>query len=314
MKSPVFYRNPSGLSAAVTADLLLTIPLIYALLIHKTKVSKLTILPLMMAGMLSASYLIPAAHQHWLHLFKVYFFPLIEITSITLIARKFITVRRQFAQSRYLETDFFDVLKKACHTALPRTMAVVLVSEISVIYYGLVSWKTRKPRINEFTCHHNSGTPALLGCMVFVILIESAAMHLLLARWSGVVAWIFSGTSLYTALQFVGYARALGKRFISIDGRQLIIRYGIMAQTHIHVRHISQVELSGRDVMPGVNTRKLSPLGQFESHNVILHLNRKHVLHGLFGKRQRFCTLLLHVDDKERFKAELEAVSNIRID
>jgi predicted component of type VI protein secretion system len=41
---------------------------------------------------------------------------------------------------------------------------------------------------------------------------------------------------------------------------------------------------------------------------VILHLKRDHVLQGLFGIRHRFRTLLLHVDDKDRFRAELEAV------
>jgi len=311
VKSPVFYRNASVLSAGLTADLLLTIPLVYALLIRKTNVSKLTILPLMMVGMFSASYLIPAAHQHWLHLFKLYFFPLIEVASITLVMRKFLAVRRQFALNNTAESDFFDVLKKACFGVLPRAMAAVLISEISVIFYGILHWKTRKPDDHKFTCHQKSGTPALLGCMVFLILIESAAMHLLISRWSGVVAWIFTGTSLYTALQFLGYARSLSKRFISIEGKQLNIRYGIMAETNIQIQHIRQVELSARDVIPDAATRKLSPLGQLESHNVVLHLNRQHVLHGLFSKRHRYCTLLLHVDDKERFKAKLETVMKI---
>lgn len=314
VKSPLFYRHPSPLSAAVTTDILLTIPLTYALLIRKTNISKLTILPLLMVGILLASYLIPSANQQWLHWFKLYFFPLIEFTSLTLALRKFLAVRRQFSLSRVSQTDFFDMLKNACFAARPHAVAAVLVSEISVIYYGVIHWKTRRLSANEFTYHKNSGSPALLHCMVFLILIESAAMHLLLTRWSSTAAWIMSGTSLYTALQFFGYAKSLTKRFISIEGHQLTIRYGIMAQTHIHVGHIARIELSARDVTPDVNTRKLSPLGQLESHNVVLHLNRNHVLHGLFGKRYNFRTLLLHVDDQQRFKASLEAVSNISVD
>ena len=310
VKLPVFHQHSSQLSGAVTVDLLLTIPLVYALLIHKTGISKLTVLPLLTAGMVSASYFIPAAHQQWLHLFKLFFFPLTEVLSLWFIVQKFIAVRRQFSKAGHMGGDFFDVLKKACYAALPHMLAAGLVSEISVIYYGLVNWKTRRPASNEFTYHKNSGTPALLGCMVFLILIESAAMHLLITRWSSLLAWIFSGISLYTALQFFSYARSLSKRFIAIEEDQLVLRYGIMAETHIHIQHICQVELSARDVTPDAATRKLSPLGQLESHNIILHLKRDHVVQGLFGIRRRFRTLLLHVDDKERFKAELEAVMN----
>lgn len=312
VKSPFFHQKPSVLSAAITVDLLLTIPLIYAWLIHKTRVSKFTIAPLVMVCMFSASYLVPAGHQHWLQLFKLFAFPLMEMASLTLVVRKFMAVRRQFSQGRASGNDFFDVLQKACYSTLPRTLAAALTSEISVIYYGIIYHKTRKPASNQFTYHQNSGTPAVMGCLIFVILIESAAMHLLVARWNVTAAWILSGLSLYTALQFFGYARSLAKRFISIDGDQLRLRYGIMAQTHIHVHHISRVELSGRDVPPDAGTRKLSPLGQLESHNVILHLNRDHVLHGLIGKRYRVRTLLLHVDQPERFKTALDAPNPLK--
>ncbi|WP_342644752.1 hypothetical protein [Mucilaginibacter sp. CSA2-8R] len=310
VKSPVFHQNPSALSAAITVDLLLTVPLIYAWLIHKTRVSKLTVAPLVMAGMFSASYLVPAGHQQWLHLFKLFGFPLMEIASLTLVLRKFMAVRRRFGQGRAAGGDFFDVLKNACYAALPRTLAAALTSEISVIYYGIFNWKSGKPARNQFTYHQNSGTPALLGCLIFLILIESAAMHLLVARWNHTAAWILSGLSVYTALQFFGYARSLSKRLISINGEQLQLRYGIMAQTHIHTQHIGRVEQSGRDLPADAGTRKLSPLGQLEAHNIILHLNRDHVLHGLFGKRYRVRTLLLHVDDPARFKAELDLTNN----
>ncbi len=307
VKSPVFHQNLSALSAAITVDLLLTIPLVYAWLIRKTRVSKFTIAPLVMAGMFSASYMVPAGHQQWLQLFKLFGFPLMEMASLTLVVRKFMAVRRQFSQGCAAGDDFFDVLKKACYATLPRMLAAALTSEISVIYYALINWKTYKPALNQFTYHKNSGTPALMGCLIFLILIESAAMHLLVTRWNATAAWILSGLSLYTALQFFGYARSLNKRFITIDGEQLELRYGIMAQTHIQVHHIDLVELSGRDVPADAKTRKLSPLGQLESHKVILHLNRDHVLHGLFGKRYRIRALLLHVDQPERFKTALDA-------
>lgn len=310
VKSPYFHKHPSGLSAAVTADLLLTIPLIYALLIRKTNISKFTVAPLVILGMFIASYLLPAGQQHWLHIFKLYFFPLIEITSLSLIVRKFVALRRQLSYSRTSGSDFFDMLRKACYATLPRTLAAVLASEISVLYYGLFNWETRRPACNEFTYHQNSGTPALLGCMVFMILIESTAMHLLIAQYNTIIAWILTALSVYTALQFWGYKRALTKRYISIDDQQLIIRYGIMAQTHIHVKHIQEIELSSREVMPHVNICQLSPLGQLEAHNVILHLKRSHVLYGLFGKRQKFSTLLLHIDDQKLFKTLLDATIN----
>ena len=295
MKSPLL-GNSDSFTLAITIDLLLTVPLVYLFLIHQTEIPKTTAVPVMIIGLLIGSYFLPKESQTYLALFKTWGLPINELSVLSYVVLKVRSAIGKYKHLKGVKPDFFSALKSTCREILPKAAVMPVVTEVSVIYYGFLNWRTRTLEKNEFTYHKESGTPALLGAFIFIIVIETFVLHLLLAKWSVIAAWILSGLSIYTALQVLGFARSLTKRPISIDVDSLSLRYGIL-----------NVELISTPI-ENPSFIKLSPLGEMESHNTIIRLNQEHVLTGLYGAKKRFKILGLHVDEPVRFKEQLDRV------
>lgn len=300
MKSPLI-SSSNILSFAVTADLLITVPLIYFLLIRKTDIPNTTTIPILIIGMLLGTYLLPEEEQTYLELFKTWVLPLVEVAILTFAIIKVRKAIKRYKAVEFRSPDFFTALKSTCGEILPATLVMPFATEVAVIYYGLINWKSRRPGENEYTYHKESGTPALMGAFVFIIMIETVAFHLLLDRWSPVVAWVLTGLSLYTALQVIGFAKSLTQRPIVINSSSLTLKYGILNEVEIPFDELENVEISSKELGKSPLTKKLSPLGDLESHNVVIHLKSEHELIGLYGLKKRFKVLALHVDQPQEF-------------
>ncbi|WP_445955840.1 hypothetical protein [Yeosuana sp.] len=139
-----------------------------------------------------------------------------------------------------------------------------------------------------------------------IIGIETVALHFLLARWSIVAAWILTALSVYTAIQVFGFAKSLSKRPISINKDSLTLKYGILNEVEIPFSDIDKVELSRKSLEKNELTKTLSPLGELESHNVIIHLKKENELVGLYGMKKRFNLLGLHIDEPKEFNERMK--------
>ena len=244
MKFSVFTGNDT-LNLAITADLLLTIPFVYFLLIRKTKIPKTTVVPVMIVGLLIGSYFLPKESQTYLILFKTWILPVIEISIFTFVIIKIHSGIQKFKEVKgSIPTDFFSTLKNICYEIFPEKIVLPFATEVSVIYYGFISWKTRALEENEFTYHKKSGTIALLLVFIMLIGVETVAFHLLLVRWSIIAAWVLTTLSIYTAIQVVGFAKSLSKRPISINHGILNLKYGILNEVAIPCADIERIELS----------------------------------------------------------------------
>lgn len=311
MKSS-FFLNHDLMSFGITTDLILTIPLVYFLLIRKTEIPNTTVVPVMVIGLIIGSYLLPEANQSYLDLFKIWALPIIEIFAFTFVLIKVISAIKKYKKLKGVSPDFFTTLKSTCYEILPKPLVMPLASEVAVFYYGFFHWKTIKTNENEFTIHRKSGTLGLLGALIFIIAVETIAMHFLLATWSHVAAWIFTGLSIYTAFQVFGFARALPKRFISLNQNSLTLKYSIINEAEIPFCEIASIELSGKSLEKDQLTKTLSPLGEAESHNVIIRLNQTNQLMGLYGFKKDFKVIALHIDEPMVFKEKLDAaLSNL---
>ncbi len=124
--------------------------------------------------------------------------------------------------------------------------------------------------------------------------------------WSQLAAWILSGLSIYTAIQVLGFGKSLSKRPILIKENRLILRYGILNEVEILVSDIKTIELSTKPMKQDNLTRTLSPLGELESHNMIITLNKENTLTGIYGIKKRFNVLGLHIDEPTEFKERID--------
>ncbi|MCP4440149.1 MAG: hypothetical protein GY810_14495 [Aureispira sp.] len=308
INSPLFQEHSNILSIGVTIDLLVSIPIVYYLIIRKTSIPKTTVVPIMVIGLIVGTYYLPPENQNYLTLFKTWILPIIELSIFTFIVLKIRTVIKKYNSLKSEASDFFTSLKEACQEILPQKIVLPFATEIAVIYYGFINWKPSLIGENEFSYHKKSGTPVLLGTLIFMIAIETVALHLLLMRWNEVIAWILAILSTYTAIQILGFTKSLKRCPIRILDNKLVLRYGILAEVEIPFEDISKIELSREPIIQDTVTSKLSPLGDFESHNVLIHLKRENIVVGVYGIKKKFKILGLHIDDETKFKEKIEGV------
>ncbi|MFD2565418.1 hypothetical protein [Aquimarina rubra] len=301
-KSSFFTANPNTLSIGITFDLLLTVPIIYFMLIRKTSIPKTTILPFFVIGMIICSIILPIQNQYYLDLFKTWIFPIVELSIVSFIIYNVTKAIKLYRLNKDEKVDFFTTLKNTCYEILPKSVVMPVVTEIAVFYYGFIYWKKRKINENEFSYHKDSGTISLLIAIIFIVAIETFVLHILLQKWNITVAWILTFLSIYSGIQLLGFLKSMSKRPISIKDDKLYLRYGIMNETTIDLKSIESIEISSKDLELNTETRKLSFLGELESHNVVIRLKEENTLIGLYGIKRKYKNLALHIDNKNEFK------------
>lgn len=302
IKSSYFLEHSSTLTFAVSADLLVTIPIIYFLFIRKTNIPKTTIVPMMFIGLCIGFYSLPEANQKYMQLFKTWLLPVIEVGVVSFIIYK---VRKAILFHRTQQNtslDFYTTLKKTCAEILPKPAVIPFATEIAVFYYGFVYWKKRKLAENEFSYHKESGSVALFFVLILLVGVEITPIHHLLAKWNMIAAWILTILSIYSGIQVFGYAKSLMKRPIKITKDTLLLRYGIMHEAEIPLTEIKEIRLSTKSFTKEDNILRFALLGELESHNVIIETHTKQTLRGLFGIKKSFTKLALHVDKNADFK------------
>ena len=301
-KSSMFINNPSELSIGITFDLLLTVPLVYFLLIRKTKIPKTTVIPFLILGLVICSLILPSENQYYLTLFKTWIFPIVELSILSFVIYNVRKGIKGYKLNKTESFDFFTTLKNTCYEILPKSVVIPVVTEIAVFYYGFIYWKKRELKENEFSYHKDSGTITLLIAIIFIVAIETVVFHILLVKWSSIAAWILTFLSIYSGIQIFGFLKSMLKRPISIENDRLYLRYGIMTETIIDIKDIDSIEISSKDIELNKETRKLSFLGELESHNFIIRLKKENELIGLYGIKRKYKNLALCIDNKIEFE------------
>ncbi|MFK7950277.1 MAG: hypothetical protein AB8G11_21995 [Saprospiraceae bacterium] len=315
-KSAAFHQNPDTLSLAITLDLLITVPLVYFLLIRKKNIPKYTVVSAFIIGIIAATFILPESNQYYLSQIKFWVVPVLELTIFTIVFSKLRKTFKAVKAEKQTTPDFYSAVIKATKEVLPPRVSSVFATEISVIYYSL-HWSPRfrdkrKPKIqeNEFAYHRRGGVREVLSVLMLAIVAETIAIHLLLAQWSLVAAWILTFLSIYTFFQVVGIIRSMPRRPIKIENGNLYLRYGLFNDTTIPLMDIEEIKLERKGLEFDNDTRMLSGLGEIDSYNVVLHLKNRHTMSGLYGFTKTFTTIAFHVDDKERFEAALRVACN----
>lgn len=296
---------PTQFYKAVSLDLLITIPVIYFVLIRKSKISKITIIPVLIIGLLVGYFVIPKGHHDYLDVFRKFILPIIELSVISFVIYKVRTILKSYLIHKDKQLDFYDALIRSCHEILPHFIAHAFATEIAVVYYGFINYSQAKYSEREFSYHKSSGSMALFGALVFIIGIETFAVHMMLHTWSATMAWFLSALSVYGGIQFLGFARSMSKRPIVLMDQSLLLRYGILSNAEILYEDILRVELSRKSIDGIKSTIKLSPLGDLEMHNVILHLKKQNEISGFYGIKKGFMQIAFYVDDKIVFQEQL---------
>jgi len=307
LASGLLLQVDTRLFTGITYDLVLTAPLAYFLLIRRTRIPKIMVIPFFIAGISLATFFIPENAQYHLTLLKTYFLPIVELGAIGTIIFYSISAARQIKQQQKVAHDFYKLIKQSTTKTLGRgKLADIFATELGMIYYAFFSWKKAKKHENEFTIHKESGMVATMGALIFLILVETVVFHLLLIQWNAIFAWALFGLSIYTGLQFFGHTKALTKRFVTLTNKAIQLKYGLFGDVEIDLSNISKFELSSKEFPEDTpDLYKMALIDGLESHNIVLHLKEPVQIIRAYGMKKQASTILLFVDDKKGFSEKL---------
>ncbi len=292
----------SALSSAITLDIVVLAPLVYLALIFNQKISKFTVVPLFIIGLVVASFIIPQHQQNMLSLLKTYLLPVVELTVFTLVFWKIRQAVKRFKAENTGDLHFLDALETTTNALFPRKLAGAVRTEIALIYYAFFTWKKPTYAPNEFTYHKESGARVLLGTLLAVALIELVGVHLLLINYP-IAAWILTGISAYGFMQIMGLIKSIPRTPFVLTKEYLTVRMGIFKSAKINRAIIEQVELTTADY--DKSDKSYQKLALFD-HNAILHLTEPTFICGFFGKQKKAQHFVLSVDRRKEFKAMVE--------
>lgn len=303
----VFQDDPELLSKWILLDLMFTIPLLYLILIRNAKISKYTVVPILMAGMWLSGLVVPDAYQLYFPKIKMGLLFIIEAVIVYTLVTKIrkIILKYKFEKNRKL--NFLEAAKEAIEEVFPKKIAAIVMSEVAVFYYLFFSWLKTPLTANTFSYHKKSGTLITLYVLMGLFIMEASVVHMILMKWSPTIAWVLTVLSIYTMLQIIAFIRSMPKNPIVIDNGNLILRYGYLRSSIIPVANVEAVELSQKSITIDTRNQKLSPFAGLESHNIIIHLREKAILKGVYGFKKSYTSIALYVDDREGLKKALIA-------
>lgn len=296
-----------NIAIGITLDLTLTLPLAYLFFIRKTKISKLTAAPFFIFGIIFASLVLPPDNQHSLGLLKLFALPILELSVLAYVGFVVYKSRQAYQSLAQKQTDVLENLRETLIKEFPiKSAANALTYEVAGFYYALVGWRAKRGA-NFFTYHRENGVAAMLVVFGFLTVAETSVLHILLARWNGIMAWILTVLSLYFLFQLLAHGKAVFLRPIEIANGKVFIRCGLLGDAAVELENIESVQITTQTLEPEKGVVRLSPLGKLAASNLKICLREQAVLIGIYGMKKEFKTIFLSLDEPEKFKQTIES-------
>lgn len=296
-----FVSKQPEIFIGITYDLTLLTPIIYLLIIWKSRIPNFTVLPVFLIGFLIASNTIPDHQRSHLDFIELVVVPLVEFTIIAFIVINVRKTIREIRLNRKSDSDLYSVLKISAGKVLDNeAVGKIFATEIAMIYFGLFRWKKNKTTQNQFTAYKENGIIAIFITLVFLVIVETFVVHLLLIKWNEPVAWVIFGLSIYAGVQLLGHTKALRNRFSELTDDRLILRYGLFGDAQIAYENIASVVLF-KDELKGKSVKQLKMLGGLENHNLKIELHQKTRVESVYGTCKMADQILLHLDGSQEF-------------
>jgi hypothetical protein len=284
------------MDAAILADMAITLPLAYFLLIARPRGQSLATV----GAVAALSTLRGLSYQNVDPRLHVALGAGLEIAVVAFVIAR---VRALSRQAGVGPADPLDRVREAIESLVPAPrVAGLLAAEISVFVYALGSWRSR-PDVpagaQAFTMYRRDGTTTLFGALAVMTIMESVVMHLVVAHWSRTGAWIATGLSVYTAVWCVAMARALVLRPCVVDGDRITLRAGLLWTLRLRREDIAATHA------PAPNQPRRAPgyvrLTTVTAPTLILELASPQMAQGLLGIERRVSRIGLAPDDLEGF-------------
>ncbi|MEX8546290.1 MAG: hypothetical protein V5804_01695 [Mucilaginibacter sp.] len=305
---PLIKRD--AIATALLADMVVTFPLAYYfLLVRPLQLRKWNIVFVFTCCCAVAYFVLPPHQQYYvLQLRKLSTF--LELSVVIYAISKIRKIIAAFEKSEAVFPDFAHNLYQSMTTVLGDVVVIkLLVSELIVLRFGLFCWKkpSRQPEaITRFTVYKESGYPAIFGVLLFVLLIEVFAFHLLLVQYSKIAAVVVSLLSVYGMVFIVSDLSATVKSPVLLMKNQLLLRVGLRWRTSIHTSNILSVEKISDNYQPDQFCFKGGITKN--SINVLLTFNHPVTIERIYQKPVTADKIVMSIDSADDFIKSLNSL------
>ena len=193
-----------------------------------------------------AYFLLPQPYRHYvLELRK--FTIVLELGIMIYLLTSFNKLRRHYKSLQLQFPDpAFNIRDSITQIMGNRLIYRFAATELIFQHYGFIVWGREKQPLQDyesFTVHKESGYLSVWIALVAVIVIETAALHFFLYKWSFPLAITLTVLSIYGLFVFISDLNAIVKRPVIMNQSTLILRIGYRWRCIIAVENISSAEL-----------------------------------------------------------------------
>jgi hypothetical protein len=286
-------------STAVTIDILLVIPLLYYfLVVRSARAPVITLLPVFRLCMAAAGSVLPADERGLYEMLA----PAARLAELGMAT--FVAYRLHLGVRAFRSADIRDVLQRltlAVRSALPNTVpsidraAGAIAFEAALVWYAHRGWRMRPDvpaRALAFPGHRKSGYTGFIIGLVMIIGIEMLAVHILVAPWSVVAAWVLTGLTAYSLVWIVGDFHAVRLRPSWVDDDRVCLRLGVRWAVTIPKSQIAGVRRLGNNEPITGALRLALP----NAPRVLIELKTPAIATGAYGMQREITSIEVGTD------------------
>jgi hypothetical protein len=247
---PGYQARPTLVAPAVLVDLALGLPLLgYPFLVRTGRRHPSILLPLGLLGLFLARWWIPAEHLGVSIGLDVLAAGL-EGALLVLLVLRIRGIRSAFTAMKGRVPYPADALRHALREGLGPRLGAMVFSEASVLWYSVAGWRPRAAAEDPgrlFPGHRRNAYPAVLGALLMAIVVETGAVHLLVALWWEPVAWVLTILGVYSVFWLLGDFNAARSMPSLLTDRDLHLRAGLRWSADVPLSEIRSVHEDAPD-------------------------------------------------------------------
>ena len=293
--------RPDLLAVGLLADLVLLVPLAFAVLVARPRaLSWWTLAPVVGLSAVGAWLVVPDPHRGALEAVGV----AVPVLEVALAAAVVAGLVRRAGRG---EGDAYDRLRASAERVLPSAAARALAYELAVFRYALGPGLEAATSGEAFPSRRSSGYGAVLAGVGVAGALEVVGGHVLVSHlWGGTAALVHLLVSGYGLVWLVGDWRALGSRVTVLEGggdgpAVLRVRCGLRWSVDVALEDVETVYHVRRG-LPGDRPAVVATPG---APRFALDLRRPVQAVGPYGRRKAVTRVAVGADDPDRF---LEAI------
>ena len=159
---------------------------------------------------------------------------------------------------------------------------------------------TDSTKAEAFYYYQKSAIKSLLFAFLLAAVVETTAVHVLVAMWSHWAAWLLTLSSLWVVVTIVAQIRAIGQRPILLTAGSIILRNGMYELVTIPRATIVSIEKTND--LPVAEDGQPKPLHACfpATPNLLIRLTQPQTATLMYGVQRPFQTAAIFVDEPKR--------------